>query len=321
MEQDAHFAPGKWLLAAVALSLFAHLVLGLWFRGVDVGFDKPVVDPMQPARFHVERATFDPKQLEPGPTPKPVPSSVPREKPTEILAEKIVAFDGPLTVPSIPAPRLVDQPPASLSADSAAVPTQAFSALPLTADGQAPQIAQALADAASTAALREANTALAQGNLAGGGGGGELAPQEVPTFKEISALADLRTPEMVARPVAQPILIRLSSDVLFEFDSAQLRPAAREALERIAAALARATRAQITVEGHTDTFGTDVYNQKLSEFRAEAVALFLLQETGLEPARITSRGYGKSRPIVNPQGSISEQTRNRRVEIRVEGER
>ena len=319
---DAQFSPSRWLLAALLLSLLAHAVLYFYFRGVDVGFGKPVIDPMEPARFHVERASIDPKQLEPEPIPSPATLGAvnAREKPVEIAPDKIAAFDGPLKVPSIPVPRLTDQPPAPLSADSATIPAQSFSALPLAADGKVPQVAQALANEASTAALKEANLALAQGNLAGGSDG-TVSPQGVPGFNEISSLADLRVPDAVPRPEMQPILIRLSSDVLFEFDSAQLKPTAQDALGKIAVELARATQAKITVEGHTDTFGTDAYNQQLSEARAKAVADFLILKTGLDATHISSRGYGKTRPITNPQGTVSEQARNRRVEIRVEGER
>ncbi|MDR0534561.1 MAG: OmpA family protein [Verrucomicrobiales bacterium] len=319
---DLRFSPGKWLLAAVLLSLVIHLTLFFYFRGVDIGFGKPVVDPMQPARFHVERATINPKDLEPEPLPKPATVGVVNssQKPLEISPDKIAAFDGPLKVPSIPVPRLTDQPAASLSASSAAIPVESFSALSLAADGKVPQVAQALANEASTAALKEANSALAQSNLAGGSDG-SVSPQGVPGFNEISSLADLRAPDAVPRPAAQPILIRLSSDVLFEFDSAQLKPTAQTALAQIAAELARATQAKITVEGHTDTFGADAYNQQLSEARAKAVADFLIRQTGLDPSHISSRGFGKTRPIVNPQGSVEEQARNRRVEIRVEGER
>jgi outer membrane protein OmpA-like peptidoglycan-associated protein len=308
----ARFSPGRWLLAAVLLSLLAHVILYCYFRGVDVGFGKPVVNPLQPARFHVERASIDPKQLEPGPLPSPVAFGT-VERPAEISPDKIAAFDGPLNVPSIPVPRPDEQPPTSLSA---AIPVQPFSALPLAADGN---IAQALADEAGNAALKEADLALAQGNLAQGrlAGGND----GVPDFNEISSLADLRVPDAVPRPAVQPILIRLSSDILFEFDSAQLKPTAQDALGKIAGELARATQAKITVEGYTDSFGTDAYNQQLSEARAKAVADFLARQTGLDSSHIASRGFGKTRPIVNPQGSVGEQARNRRVEIRIEGER
>jgi outer membrane protein OmpA-like peptidoglycan-associated protein len=319
---DLRFAPYRWLLAALALSLLAHLALYFYARGAGVGFGRPVIDPLRPARFNVERASIDPSRLEPEPPPTVAPAGAvsARERPVELEPDKIAAFDGPLKAPSIPVPRLVEQPPASLSAAAAAIPVQAFSALSPADDGKVPQVAQALADEAGTAALQEANAALAQGKLAGGGDG-RVSPQGVPGFNEISALADLRPPEAVPRPAAQPILIRLSSDVLFEFDSAQLKPSAQQTLAGIAAELARATQAKITVEGHTDTFGADAYNQQLSEARARAVAGFLVRQTGLDAARVASRGYGKTQPIVNPQGTVEEQARNRRVEIRVEGER
>jgi OmpA-OmpF porin, OOP family len=89
----------------------------------------------------------------------------------------------------------------------------------------------------------------------------------------------------------------------------------------LAEALSKAIKIQVTVEGHTDTLGVEGYNQTLSEGRALAVATWLKANSTVDPAQIKSRGFGESRPIVNPGGSIAEQARNRRVEIRVEGER
>ena len=108
---------------------------------------------------------------------------------------------------------------------------------------------------------------------------------------------------------------------MFEFDSALLKQDAEKSLGQIATALGLAKKIKVVVEGHTDTIGNDEYNQHLSEQRAQAVADWLTVHSGLGPGHISARGFGKSRPIINPNGTIGEQARNRRVELRVEGER
>ncbi|MDD5261972.1 MAG: OmpA family protein [Methylacidiphilales bacterium] len=309
-----------WLLLAILASLLLHGTLYILFRGLYVDFGKPLVDPIEPARFHLERATIDPKHLEPELPPTQGSNPKNSREPLEMSTEKIAAFDGPLKAPSIPLPRLTNLPTAPLGNGPAPLPAEAFTALPIHSEGGIPEAAQALANEASTAAMAEANKALAQSNP-GGNGDAMASSKGTPGFSEISSLANLRPPSALERPGFQPILIRLSSDVLFEFDSARLKTDAESSLGQVAAVLAQAKKVQIMVEGHTDTIGTDEYNQRLSEQRAEAVAVWLRQRSGLGPDVLHSRGFGKTRPIVNPRGSIEEQARNRRVEIRVEGER
>ena len=322
VERSERISLTTWLLLAIFASLFLHLVLYFLFRGMYLDFGRPLVDPIQPPRFHVDRAIIDPKHLEPEPQLPAIQGGNPLNSrmPQEFVADKIAAFDGPLKTPSIPVPRLTDQPAASLAAGPASVPVEAFSALPIAPEGKIPQAAQALADEASTAALMEANKALLQSNLAGGGDG-TVSGKGAPGFAEISTLANLRPPSTLERPGFQPILIRLSSDVMFEFDSAQLKQDAEKSLGQIATALGQAKKIKVVVEGHTDTIGDDAYNQRLSEQRAQAVADWLTLHSGLGPGHISARGFGKSRPIANPTGTIEEQARNRRVELRVEGER
>lgn len=98
------------------------------------------------------------------------------------------------------------------------------------------------------------------------------------------------------------------SDYLFDFDSAALKPGAYAELDRVANILVRYPQTRIRVEGHTDTKGSEVYNQRLSERRAEAVKSALVQR-GVNTNRITTIGYGESQPI------SSADALNRRVEI------
>jgi outer membrane protein OmpA-like peptidoglycan-associated protein len=116
------------------------------------------------------------------------------------------------------------------------------------------------------------------------------------------------------------IKISLSADVLFDFDKADLRPEAGPALAKVAAVLKAHPKAATLIEGHTDGKGTDKYNQPLSERRAQAVQRWLAAN-GV-PARMTTRGWGKRKPVVpntRPNGADDPDGRqkNRRVEITV----
>ena len=116
------------------------------------------------------------------------------------------------------------------------------------------------------------------------------------------------------------IKIDLAADVLFDFDKADLRPEAGPALEKVAAVLKAYPKAAVAIDGHTDGKGSDQYNQRLSERRADSVKRWLANER--LDVRMTARGWGKTRPVApnaRPDGSDDPAGRqkNRRVEITV----
>jgi outer membrane protein OmpA-like peptidoglycan-associated protein len=116
------------------------------------------------------------------------------------------------------------------------------------------------------------------------------------------------------------IKINLAADVLFDFDKWDLRPEAGPALDKVVAVLQAYPKAAVLIEGHTDGKGNDQYNQKLSERRADSVRSWLAAH-GVGAA-ITTRGWGKSRPVApntRPNGADDPEGRqkNRRVEITV----
>jgi OOP family OmpA-OmpF porin len=97
--------------------------------------------------------------------------------------------------------------------------------------------------------------------------------------------------------------------LLFDFDSAELRPESIEELERLVKFMGDVPFATALIEGHTDSKGTEEYNLKLSDRRAKAVFDYLTSR-GVDPARLSSVGYGESKPIApneidgkdNPEG-------------------
>ncbi len=108
------------------------------------------------------------------------------------------------------------------------------------------------------------------------------------------------------------------SDVLFDIAKYNLRPAAREALAKLSGIVLGHPGLKLEIEGHTDSTGSDEFNQKLSEQRAGSVRSYLIQQ-GLRPEAITSSGFGPTMPVASNTTATGRQ-QNRRVEIIVSGE-
>jgi outer membrane protein OmpA-like peptidoglycan-associated protein len=116
------------------------------------------------------------------------------------------------------------------------------------------------------------------------------------------------------RRTALGLVMNLGSNYLkFEFDKAELRPEDKELLSRVAGILMTAEDFTVSVNGHTDDVGTDAYNQKLSERRAQAVRDYLVK-AGLPAGILSVEGHGKALPLV-PGSSEAARAKNRRVEL------
>lgn len=119
----------------------------------------------------------------------------------------------------------------------------------------------------------------------------------------------------VERPSEGEINVRLTSDILFDHDSAALRAASRTTLTQLADNFAQYPDNLIIVEGHTDSTGSEAYNQRLSEQRASNVADYLI-DRGVRAGNITVYGYGELRPKSGNETAEGRQL-NRRVEIHI----
>jgi len=119
------------------------------------------------------------------------------------------------------------------------------------------------------------------------------------------------------RETARGLIVNLS-DVLFDFNKATLRPGAREKLAKISGIVLAHPGLKTQAEGHADAIGTDQYNQRLSERRAESVRSFLVQE-GISADAVAAAGFGESRPVAT-NGTAAGRQQNRRVELVVSGE-
>ncbi len=113
-------------------------------------------------------------------------------------------------------------------------------------------------------------------------------------------------------------LIVNMSDVLFDTGSYTLKPATREKLAKISGIVLAHPGLTLQIEGHTDSVGTDDFNQRLSEQRAGSVLDFLAQQ-GVRGNAMTSRGFGKTQPVAS-NDTVDGRQKNRRVELVVNGE-
>ncbi|MEI8037217.1 MAG: OmpA family protein [Verrucomicrobiota bacterium] len=108
----------------------------------------------------------------------------------------------------------------------------------------------------------------------------------------------------------------LPSDLLFEYNSAELRESAKVGLMKLALLMDRNPNLYCWIEGHTDLTGGDEFNLELSIRRSEAVKTYLTQSLRMDAAKISTRGFGRYAPLVT-RGTTDEQALNRRVEIRM----
>ena len=111
-------------------------------------------------------------------------------------------------------------------------------------------------------------------------------------------------------------LVVYFSDILFDFNKADLRPASVEGLGKLSATLEKNMKYKIKIEGHTDSIGTDDYNMKLSVARALAVKSFLLAHN-IAADRLTTEGFGETKPMATNKTAEGRQ-KIRRVEMVIE---
>jgi outer membrane protein OmpA-like peptidoglycan-associated protein len=111
------------------------------------------------------------------------------------------------------------------------------------------------------------------------------------------------------------LILRMPSNVTFPVDSSAIQPQFRPTLDQVAQTLTSYNQTYIDVLGHTDSTGSDAYNQALSERRAQSVADYLSMR-GVARARMGIRGYGETQPIASNETEEG-RSQNRRVEIKV----
>lgn len=119
------------------------------------------------------------------------------------------------------------------------------------------------------------------------------------------------------RDTARGLIVNMS-DVLFDFGKYSLKEGTKEKLARVAGIIESHPGLRLEVDGYTDSIGSDEYNMKLSQNRADTVRLYLVDQ-GINPDNIMSKGYGKDDPVADNKTAAGRQ-KNRRVELVVSGD-
>ena len=143
------------------------------------------------------------------------------------------------------------------------------------------------------------------------------------------ALVPVIAPVVVAPPVAAPAVVPVAppaatkvtyaADAFFDFDKSVIKPAGKEKLDDLIGKIKDINLEVIIAVGHTDSVGSDSYNQKLSVRRSEAVKAYLVSK-GIEKNRVYTEGKGEKQPVADNK-TAEGRAKNRRVEIEVVGTR
>jgi outer membrane protein OmpA-like peptidoglycan-associated protein len=321
---DSSVSLRHWVVPAIALSFLLHVGLYYYFSHKTLDRFAPADMPrLVPRVFNVSRLQVDQKLLQPDSKPASTTGKAQGDSGT---LKNITKFDGSFEkdmrelraapeVSSPEVPQLKEKP---------------------SVDSQAAQMAAAKAKAESAAAIEKElsevrqqllsdkpdvpnRPKIASGNRKNPGKtdledtADSTAPGSASVPPGFSNLDELLSGSGHLGSGTAPIM--MPTDLLFDYDSANLRPGATANLQKLGRLIQRNPQSVFKVEGHTDSFGSDHYNLDLSQRRAETVKSWLVENMAIDPDRIQTQGYGKSRLLVPGDRTVDEQQLNRRVEI------
>jgi outer membrane protein OmpA-like peptidoglycan-associated protein len=322
---DLEGSQKKWIFGAIGLAIVVHLV-GAWALGWYhiPGLEIPNSHSAPTGPFVVKQIEINPDAFKPqadNPIEK-LPVIEPPQNPSQFnldpsLVEKALQTPQPaLATPSVPDPGKViaaadmSQGLPYVESDAAKISAEVSKVDPTTSAGPvtSSKFAQDLINA-NTGPSQPGAPSGAQ--VTGDGTAGTLPgfAQLIPGFKPGS-------PDLNKLP--EPVLLRLPSDVLFDFDSATLKPDASALLGQAIGMITKYPEADIRIDGYSDSIGKADYNLNLSQQRAVSVETWLQQHSPQTGYKFSALGHGSSNYVVSPQGTIDQQQPNRRVEILIQ---
>jgi outer membrane protein OmpA-like peptidoglycan-associated protein len=231
--------------------------------------------------------------------------------PTLLLAALLVACGSkeapaPQSRPSAsPADAPASRAPETASKTDAPAEAKVEDPEPLDAQGRAEQVVDADFNRDKTTRLTMTMTSLVGRTSELSGFATSLAPKENKIEDQLARLG--------AKVTETEVVIQLSGSILFDFDSANIRPDADRALNDVAQVIKAYESRSVRVEGHTDSVASDEYNQSLSERRAGSVADWFAK-SGIERGRLAAAGHGEKKPVATNDTAAGRQL-NRRVEV------
>ncbi|MEA3186400.1 MAG: hypothetical protein QOD99_230 [Chthoniobacter sp.] len=320
----------KWLIRMFVVSVCLHLSLIAFFRATTLDRFNPTPDHVVRRVFSVERLDVDPKLLEneQSEPPKPPAEKTPSLKPIDVPDEKPdldkIIENTRITpiAPELTKAIAMDKPRIE-GTNLQALAMQQSAAREMENDLKSlnRNLLQDRPKAQSTSLLKYSATAEA------GAGNSDAAGMAAAGHQLDSLLQNgIGGGE---KPLSMP------GGALFGFGKAELNLAVIDQLRKLGQLIRKSPRVVFVIEGHTDSFGDDMSNDRLSADRAEAVRTWLVQNMDIDPARIQTHGFGRRKLVVPPSpefnpadphfiasptqaqidAEIARQSKNRRVEI------
>lgn len=319
--------PRNWLLVGLIASLALHALLCFFFYRTDLRPATPLgAEQPPPPTFKLTAVNPKPveqtKALDTAEAAKPNPDKtkvqLPEEQKSfdkllqEVHASAAMPDDTRNVLPEKPKVEqtnlnsVINQiektQAQSLARDAKASREQSL--LNNVADSGRPQPALTGTELARSTTIKRPNVF---NEMAGDSAGPRTG--QAPGFSDLESLLSQKG------PLGAGTKFKMPNNQLFAYDSAELEPSAVEQLQKVATLIQRNPKATFTLEGYTDSFGSDEYNLDLSRRRAEAVKAYLVNSLGINPAQVQTVGYGKANLLTSPDASIDEQEVNRRVVV------
>ena len=328
----------NWLVLGLAVSLLLHSALCFYFYRTQFQLvDDALKAPEQTATFNVknvdlqslDKASMDQSQQAAKPEPDKTDVQLPDEKKSfDKLLEEMHATTA---VPDDTSDVLPDQPKVEHSnASSILNEIERSTSQVLSKNPNATREQSLFTDSAVSGRPQPAltgtelatSTTIKRPNVINKIPGDSAGPDRgrAPGFSDLDSLLTQKG------PIGSGTSIRLPSDPLYEYDSADLQPGAMTELQKLATLIKRNPRATFTIEGYSDSFGTPEYNLDLSQRRADSVARYLVEGLGVNPAQVKARGFGTTKMLIQPRAfdpsnpaaldaEIARQRPNRRVVV------
>lgn len=330
----------SWIWFGLIVSLCLHITLCIWFYRMRVASVETVfADTQRPMTFRVK--PVDLSQLDKisgdqiNAASKPNPDDTKEQQPDEkrsfdkLLQEINATTQMPDDVSNVlpDKPKVEQADVTSVMNEIERSTAQTLSTNPNATREQSllnessvsgrPQPALTGTDLATSTSIRRPNTFTSK--LPGDSAG--------PNKKGAPGFSDLDQLLLQKGPLGSGTKIRMPEDQLFAFDSAELQPG--DILQKLVALLKRNPKATFTIEGFTDSIGTDEYNRDLSQRRADNMKYYLVQTLGLDESQIDARGRGSTKFVVPPRpvapnagqaefdAEIQRESPNRRVEVTI----
>ncbi len=163
--------------------------------------------------------------------------------------------------------------------------------------------------------IGNANGSTAKGAIIGAAVGGTIGAVIGHQMDQQAKELKQNLPGAVVERVGEGIQVTFESGLLFDFDSDRVRAEAAQNLRNLAASLDKYPNTDLLIVGHTDSVGSDSYNQSLSERRARATATYLSAQ-GVARERLRTSGRGEAEPVTSNSTDAGRQ-KNRRVEVAI----